>query len=445
MKVIHQLFILGTLLVPSLGAEESKPVKQAVIVEEVVDPNSLHYVLSADARGVELPSSELRMMLRPLTKEELGVELEEWMALLKKLITDASRVNLEIARMEAEELESAEGLKLREEQLNYRRDELVLVKHINTVIHAYEQKGGNVDLERKYVAAVVETKDATTKSPSEQVTALAADFGVWFDSREGGKEFIKKTTRFVIILFFFAGFGKLIASVTRRIMRRHHRGSRMLREFIEKTIGFVVFVIGFFVALAAVGVHVGSMLTALGAGGVVIGFALQDSIVNFWSGLMIMIYKPFDVDDFVLIDGVKGKVERMSFVSTTLVTIDNKELVIPNRKAWGNTITNYTGRSVRRIDFNFSISHDDDIEKAGELLIELAKGHEKVLGKPEPVFGVNGLTDISVDLFFRPWVKTEDYWPVYWELNKQIKAAFDREGITIPKPQQELTLHQGAT
>ena len=214
----------------------------------------------------------------------------------------------------------------------------------------------------------------------------------------------------------------------------------MLRQFVQKTIGFVVFFIGIIVALSSIGVQVGTMATAAGAGGLVIGFALQDSIANFASGIMIMIYKPFDMDDFVLIDGVKGKVEKMSFVSTTLVTIDNKELVIPNRKAWGNTITNYTGRSVRRVDFFFYISHGDDIERASALLVELASKHEDVLSKPEPMVGVNSLSDVAVEIFLRPWVKTDDYWPVYWELTKQVKDLFDKEGITIPK--QEILVHK---
>lgn len=216
----------------------------------------------------------------------------------------------------------------------------------------------------------------------------------------------------------------------------------MLRQFIQKSIGLVVFFIGFLAALAAVGVHVASMLTAVGAGGVIIGFALQDSIANFWSGIMIMVYKPFDADDFILIDGVKGKVERMSFLNTTLVTIDNKELVIPNRKAWGNTITNYTARSVRRVDLLFRISYGDDIERASNLLKDLAESHELVLAKPEVALGVQTLSESAVVLFVRPWVKTEDYWPVHWDLTKAVKECFAEEGISIPKPQQEIVMHK---
>ncbi|MEO1856067.1 MAG: mechanosensitive ion channel family protein [Rubritalea sp.] len=417
---------------------EQAEVPRAVIANAESQMNSLHYVLTSDARGVDLPTSELKMMLRPLSREELEIELKEWMALLKQLISEASKTNLQIARMEPTELETKEGKELRDTQLLHRRNELVLVKHTRTVIDALEQKGGDVNDQRKYVNAVVVTKDVTNTS-ADQITAFAADFGVWFESREGGDRFFKKAAGFVAILIFFAILAKFAAVITRRFLRRQQRGSRMLRQFVQKTIGFVVFTIGVTVALSAMGVQVGTLLTAAGAGGLIIGFALQDSIANFASGIMIMFYKPFDMDDFVLIDGVKGKVEKMSFVSTTLVTIDNKELVIPNRKAWGGTITNYTGRAVRRVDFLFYISHGDDIERASALLIELVKGHESVLSKPEPIVGVNSLSDVAVEVFLRPWVKTDDYWPVYWELTKQVKVLFDKEGITIPK--QQLLVH----
>ncbi|PQJ29142.1 mechanosensitive ion channel family protein [Rubritalea profundi] len=421
------------------GKFEEKEVGVAMIAETELVVNSVNYALNEYKRGVDLPTSELKMMLRPLGREELERELNEWMALMKQLIAESSRTNLQVLRMESKLLETEEGNALRTKQLDERRKELMLVKHTRTLIDALEQKGGDVTDQRKYVDAVVVTKDVTNNSV-DQISAFAADFGVWFESREGGDRFLKKTIGFVAILLFFAVLAKLSGFIVRRILRRQKRGSRMLRQFVQKTIGFVVFFIGVIVALSAIGVQVGTMATAAGAGGLVIGFALQDSIANFASGIMIMIYKPFDMDDFVLIDGVKGKVEKMSFVSTTLVTIDNKELVIPNRKAWGNTITNYTGRSVRRVDFLFYISHGDDIERASTLLVELASKHDSVLGKPEPMVGVNSLSDVAVEIFLRPWVKTDDYWPVYWELTKQVKALFDKEGITIPK--QEILVHK---
>lgn len=424
-------FLVGALAeeVPSDQAN----IGAAEIVEEKLDPNTLQYVLHANARGVELPTAELKMMLRPLTKKELESESKEWMALLKKQVAESSQTNLELARLDSSIPENAEKLEaLKKRQTEERKKETQLIKHTKTVLNALSDKGGDTKEQEDYIAAIQVVKNVSV-NPVDHFNTAATDFRIWASSREGGGVFIQSCVRFCFILLVFALLGKLVSKLVRRILAREKRGSRMLREFIQKTTWIMVFLLGLIIALSTVGVKVGTMLTALGAGGLIIGFALQDSIANFASGMMIMIHKPFDVDDFILIDGVKGKVERMSFAATTLVTIDNKELVIPNRKAWGNTITNYTGRSVRRLDLYFRVSYSDDIERVTELLRKLAEEQELVLAKPETIVGVHRLSESAVEIFLRPWTRTEDYWPVHWELTKLAKELFDKEGITIPK------------
>ncbi len=158
-----------------------------------------------------------------------------------------------------------------------------------------------------------------------------------------------------------------------------------------------------------------------------------------------MVYQPFDVDDYVEIGGVSGKVKQMSLVSTTLLTADNKVLIIPNKLAWGDTITNYNGENTRRVDLLFGIGYQDDIPKAIDVLRELAAAHELVLEEPEVNIKVHQLADSAVNLICRPWVKTEDYWTVYWDLTRQAKEQFDTEGISIPYPQRDVHMHQVAT
>ena len=157
---------------------------------------------------------------------------------------------------------------------------------------------------------------------------------------------------------------------------------------------------------------------------------------------MIMIYQPFDEGDFVEISGVSGKIEKMSLVSTVLLTVDNKELIIPNKKAWGETITNYSGRDVRRVDLVFGIGYADDIEKTMRVLRALAAEHALVLEDPGTRVGVHSLADSSVNIFLRPWSKTDDYWDVHWDLTKAAKLKFDEEGISIPFPQRDVHVHQ---
>jgi small conductance mechanosensitive channel len=183
------------------------------------------------------------------------------------------------------------------------------------------------------------------------------------------------------------------------------------------------------------------MMAALGAGGFIVGFALQETLGSFASGLMIMIYRPFDVDDYVNVAGVEGTVKELSLVATTLLTIDNKVLVIPNKKAWGDTIVNFTGRDIRRVDLVFGIGYGDDIQQAIDVLEQVASEHNLVLEDPSPVIKVHELADSSVNLVCRPWVRTEDYWTVYWDLTRQVKESFDAEGISIPFPQRDVHMH----
>jgi small conductance mechanosensitive channel len=180
------------------------------------------------------------------------------------------------------------------------------------------------------------------------------------------------------------------------------------------------------------------MLAGLGVAGFIVGFALQDTLGNFASGGMILIYRPYDVDDYVEVAGAAGLVKKMTLVSTTIVTFDNQTLVIPNSKIWGDVIKNVTHQRVRRVDMEFGISYGDDIDKAQSVLQSVLDEHDKILPKPEPLIVVNSLGDSSVNIAVRPWVRTEDYWSVYWDLTKAVKQRFDREGISIPFPQRDV-------
>ena len=144
------------------------------------------------------------------------------------------------------------------------------------------------------------------------------------------------------------------------------------------------------------------------------------------------------MDDFVVVTGATGVVKRMNLVSTTIATFDNQILVVPNSKIWGDVIKNVTQQDQRRVDLEFGIGYQDDIEKAERILAEVAREHELVLDTPETNIRVASLGDSSVNLILRPWVKTADYWHVYWDLTREVKLRFDREGITIPYPQRDI-------
>jgi small conductance mechanosensitive channel len=188
-------------------------------------------------------------------------------------------------------------------------------------------------------------------------------------------------------------------------------------------------------------VNIGPLVAAIGATGLVVGFALQGTLSNFAAGLMILIYRPFDVEDYVEVADTSGSVDAMTLVSTTLRQPDNKIVIIPNNSIWGNVIVNYSGSATRRVDLVMGISYEDDIAKAQGVLEKVVSAHPKVLADPEMMVKVHELADSSVNFVVRPWVNTEDYWDVYWDLTRAIKEQFDEEGISIPYPQRDVHVY----
>jgi small conductance mechanosensitive channel len=211
---------------------------------------------------------------------------------------------------------------------------------------------------------------------------------------------------------------------------------------IEASVRNLVMLIGLLIAISQLGVSLAPLLAGLGIAGFIIGFALQDSLANFASGMLILLYRPFDVGDVVESGGVSGRVSAMSLVNTTFHTLDNQKLIVPNNLILSSIIKNITAQRTRRIDLAFGISYGDDIEKAQKILEELLKQDETVLDDPEPVVRVHELGDSSVSFIVRPWVKTEDYWETYWAITKAVKLRFDKEGISIPFPQRDVHLFE---
>ena len=239
----------------------------------------------------------------------------------------------------------------------------------------------------------------------------------------------------------------VLSRISRKLVKRSLQTRRLqVSQLLERTTvswtGKLVLFIGLLVALSQLGVEVAPLLAGLGVAGFIVGFALQDTLSNFASGIMILIYHPYDVGDLIEAAGAFGTVSDMSLVSTTILTLDRQTLVVPNNKIWGDVIKNVTAERLRRVDMEFGISYDDDIEHAERVLREIVEGHEKILATPEPVIKLHRLGDSSVDFIVRPWVKTADYWEVYWDVTRAVKVRFDAEGISIPYPQQDVHIHQ---
>ena len=268
----------------------------------------------------------------------------------------------------------------------------------------------------------------------------------WSDSiveltKTEGPRLLFRLVLSVVVLLTFMQLGKLVQKIVGRALSPDRVNlSHLLREMILAAVKNLVILMGALIALAQLGISLGPLLAGLGIAGFIIGFALQDSLSNFASGMMILIYRPFDVGDFVDITGVQGKIYKMSLVNTTFLTVDNRKLVLPNNMIWKSVITNYTDQETRRVDLVFGISYGDDINKAEAVIRETLAKFDAILDEPETVVRVYELGESSVNLIVRPWVRTEDYWETYWGLTKEVKLAFDKAGITIPFPQRDLNV-----
>ncbi|MDA3807930.1 MAG: mechanosensitive ion channel [Thiomicrorhabdus sp.] len=235
---------------------------------------------------------------------------------------------------------------------------------------------------------------------------------------------------------------KMVVSLVKKLLSRSPSMDEMLINFISSIVNAVLILFVIIAALDQLGVDTSSLVALIAAAGLAIGLALQGSMQNFAAGVMILVFKPFKSGDFVEAGGVSGVVENVQLFSTTMRTTDNKEVIVPNGGIYSGPITNYSARDTRRVDMVFGIGYDDDLRKAKAILETLVAEDERILKDPAPVVALSVLAESSVNFIVRPWVNSEDYWKVSWEMNEKVKLAFDEAGISIPYPQMDVHLHK---
>lgn len=263
----------------------------------------------------------------------------------------------------------------------------------------------------------------------------------WIGSN--GVEIVFNLLTFIIILVVARLLSQwLKRAVEKALAMSTAKLSTLLKRMIVSTAASSVYIIGLLIGFSQIGFSLGPLLAGLGIAGFVIGFALQDTLANFASGLMILFYRPFDVGDLIESGGVFGKVSQMSLVNTTILTLDNQTLIVPNSKIWGDVIKNVTAQQERRVDLLFGIGYNDDLEKAEAIIWETLNSDDRILDDPEPLVKLHELGESSVNIVVRSWVKTEDYWNVYWDVTRSVKTGFDQQGISIPFPQRDVHVYQ---
>ncbi len=413
----------------------------------------------------EIPTDHLSLLVRPLTKEELVVEADGWRDLVKAKVQQiadqqiAVQEKKEIAE-QAEEVETqtpedgqaaaevenaVEAVEEQKEELAKQLPELQeeqsrRIERLNIVIDALEKKGGEVESYRQYISAV--TGIALSASDASTIWTVLKG---WLTSEQGGQRWMWNVAKFLVILTAFYFAASIVANLVRHGASRVKGSSQLLVNFLGKFVKQLMMVVGLIVGLAALEVNIAPLLAAVGAAGFVVAFALQDTLSNFASGLLILAYHPFDVGDVIEAAGVSGIVDSVSLFSTHIRTFDNKMMIVPNNDIWGGTITNATASDTRRVDMVFGIGYEDDVDQAKGILERLVKEHELVLDDPAPVVQMHELADSSVNFVCRPWTKTGDYWSVFWDITRSVKQEFDRNGISIPFPQRDVHVyHQNA-
>ncbi|MFT4512691.1 MAG: small conductance mechanosensitive channel [Planctomycetota bacterium] len=370
------------------------------------------------AATADVKIAVLEYQLKPLTVDQIKVEADAWQ-------TNLAQVNQEISNRLAA-LDAAGG----EPTAGERKRQNDILQRLDVTLRALKSRGGDATVYEQYIAAS---------------TATGISFAFikdWILSPEGGIQFALNVLKFLLTLMAFKIISGVVASIVRKAISRMKGASDLLRDFVVNVARRVTFFLGLIFALSALGIDITPFVAALGAAGFVLGFALQGTLSNFASGLMILVYRPYDIGEVITAAGTTGKVDAMTLVSTTLRLPDNQTVIIPNNSIWGGVITNISGQATRRVDMVFGCGYSDDLQKTQALLEDIISKHAKVHAKPAPVVKVHELADSSVNFVVRPWANTGDYWDVYWDVTRAVKDRFDAEGLNIPFPQQEVHMHQ---
>jgi small conductance mechanosensitive channel len=235
----------------------------------------------------------------------------------------------------------------------------------------------------------------------------------------------------------------MIVRGVKRLMKKANMDEALI-GFLSSILNAVLLVVVVIAALEQLGVNTTSVLAVFAAAGLAVGLALKDSLSNFSAGVMLIIFKPFKVDDFIEAAGILGVVEVIRIFNTQLRTGDNREIIVPNAQIYSGIITNFSAREQRRIDLVIGIGYEDDIRAAKQILEGILQIEDRILKDPAPVILVSELGESSVDLAVRPWVNSADYWNVRSDLLETIKREFDAKGISIPYPQRDVHMHQTA-
>jgi len=245
------------------------------------------------------------------------------------------------------------------------------------------------------------------------------------------------------LLIFYVG-RMVVGFITRGLhnVLQRQEVDKTLETFVCNLVRTVLMIVVVIAAISQVGIETTSFIAIFGAAGLAVGLALQGSLSNFAAGVLIVLFRPYRVGDFIEAAGINGVVEQDQILTTILRTGDNKQVIVPNSQIMDSIITNYSAKDTRRVDMVVGVSYSDDLDKVRKTLEELVAADERILDDPACTIAVSELADSSVNFVVRPWVKTADYWPVMFDMTEAIKKRFDHDGISFPFPQRDVHLYK---
>ena len=273
----------------------------------------------------------------------------------------------------------------------------------------------------------MDTLDMDTSEIINSITEIAADFGL-------------RLFYAVLIIFVGRWVVKLLLKIIKSALEKT-TVEETVRIFVANLLNTLLMVIIFIAAINQLGIETTSIIAMLGAAGLAIGLALQGSLANFAAGILIVMFRPYKVGDYIEAGSSGGTVLDIQIFSTVLKTPDNKVVVVPNGTIMDSSIINYTGQETRRVDIIASCGYDDDIDKVKDILKDILDQDERILEEPEPRIAVSELADNSINFIVRPWVKSSDVLSVKYSILEQIKKRFDAEEISIPYPQRDVHIY----
>ena len=249
----------------------------------------------------------------------------------------------------------------------------------------------------------------------------------------------------IALVIFFVG-RILISLVVRGMSKAMQKNDveKTLETFVCNLVRMALLIVVIIAAIGQLGIQTTSFIAIFGAAGLAVGLALQGSLSNFASGVLIVLFRPYKVGDFVEAAGIAGAIEQVQILTTIFKTGDNKQVIVPNSQVMDSIITNYSANDTRRVDMVVGVSYDDDLDKVRKTLEDIIAADDRILSEPAVTIAVSELADSSVNFVVRPWCATADYWAVMWDLTEEIKKRFDQESISFPFPQRDVHLYKAS-